>query len=101
MNKTMYVDIPEEVINKIERLYYDYENYKDVISSCLDLHKLDADTSFINSAIFKEYQHQASIAFASYNMSKQSLDKYMPQDNKKYTWNLNFNTSQLELTEVL
>lgn len=100
MNKTTYIDIPIEVTNEIERFYYDYENYKDVIATCLDLHKLDVDKSFLDSVIFKEYQHQASVAFASYNMAKTSIDKYVPQDGKTYNWNLNFSTSQLELTEV-
>lgn len=100
MKQVNYIDIPQEVNDKIERLYYDDANYKDVIATCLDLHKMDVDGSFLDSAIFKEYQRQSSMAFAAYSIAKQEIDKYLPQDGKQYNWNLNFSTAQLEITEV-
>lgn len=100
MSKVDYVDIPKEVVNEVERFYYDYESYKDVIATCLEMHQMDQDMAFLDSNIFKGYQKQAAEAFSGYNIAKGQLDQYIPDKyaDKTYNWNLNFATNQLEIT---
>lgn len=96
-----YIDVNDEIVTEVERLHYSYENYKDVVQSCLDLHKLDPDASFLESPIFKGYQDQMSEACAAYNVAKADLEmRFVPKEDKEHgcTWMLNFTTGQLEVT---
>ena len=95
-----YIDVNDEIVTEVERLHYSYENYKDVVQSCLDLHKLDPDASFLESPIFKGYQDQMSEACAAYNVAKAEIEKtFVPKEYRDNgcTWNLNFTTNQLEI----
>jgi hypothetical protein len=98
--KTDYIDIPEKVVNEVERYHYDYQSYKDVIASCLEMHQFDSDDSFLENKVFKGYQKQAAESFAGYNLAKEQINQYIPTDyeGKAYNWNLNFATNQLEIT---
>lgn len=94
--QTMIMD--EETVNELTRAHYDYENYKDVIQSCLDIHKLDPDDSFINSVIFKSYQDKMNEAFTVYNKLKAKLEHDYSLMNTN--WNLDFSTGELTYTPV-
>lgn len=92
MSKEVII-LDEETVTKLKRAHYDYENYKDIIASCLDLHKLDDDDSFISSAIFQGYQNKMREAFAAYNELKGDLERKHNLQNK--SWNLDFSTGEL------
>jgi hypothetical protein len=99
LNPDLVVEIPEDIVNAIRRFFYDYNSYKDVIANILDIHKLDVDSSFIESPIFHKFMEQYQIAFTAYNASLKQLDKFIPKEfvENGYTWNLNFDTNGLEL----
>lgn len=100
--KEKNIDINVEIVQEIERLHYAYENYKDIIMTCLDLHKLDIDDSFLESEVFTSYEHKMNKAFAEYNVAKSELEnKYVPKEDREMgcMWNLNFATNQLEITK--
>lgn len=101
MKEEKVFEVSQEIIDMVERLHYDYEGYKDIISNILEIHKKDIDDSFLNSKIFESYQHKAMEAYAAYNIAKGELEKkYMPQDGKTYDWNLDFVTNEITFTEV-
>lgn len=95
-----YVNVPQDVTDYVERCMYDYECYKDVVATCMDIHKLDTDGSFLDSVIFKDYSKKMTNAYKVYSIARNELNKYVPEDGRSYNWQMNFDTSQLELTEA-
>ena len=87
--------LDQEVIDKLQRLHYDYENYKDVIATCLDAHAKDADASFLDGPIFKEYERRMSEAFTAYSVAKGEIEKQYQCENTR--WNIDFQTRELTI----
>lgn len=94
MSETSII-VDKETVTALHRAHYEYESYKDVVMSCLDLHRLDTDDSFLNSNIFKGYQDKAQKAFIAYNELKGDLEK--KYELKNTVWNLDFTTGELTI----
>lgn len=89
------VKIEPSIVERIERLYFDYESYKDVVATCFDLHKADTDSSFLDSEVFKKYQENMHEAFVAYNVAKGELETQYGLKHK--SWNLDFTTCELTI----
>ena len=100
MKEKKNIEVSQEVTNYLQRLHFEVEARKDVIATLLDTHKLDENTDLLESPVFLEYSKQLSQTKAEYELAKGELDKFIPKDilDGKFDWNLNFATSQLEIT---
>lgn len=101
MKEKKIIEIKQEVTNYIQRLFFEVEARKDVIATLLDSHKADENIDLLVSPVFLEYSKQLTQAKAEYEIAKGELDAFIPKEilkNRKFDWNLNFASSQLELT---
>ena len=84
--KTIIVD--KEICSNLERLHYDVEARKAIITSCLQTEGMNFGNKF------EEYQATYNKLFTEYNKAKQEMLKKYNVEGKS-NWNLNFDTCEL------
>lgn len=100
-NNILVIEIPEDVSSYIQRLSYEVESMKEIVSLLMENNR--HDSSFIQTPIFKEYSKELTEAIASFELAKSELEKnFVPEELKEhnYNWNLDFSTYELTI-EVL
>ena len=97
----LYIDLPEDVFNSIQRTTYEVSSTQNVVNMFLQDHINDATADALESAIFKKYQEQLVNLNIRFDNEKAELtERFVPDNikNTNYNWNVNFQTKQLEIT---
>lgn len=84
--KTIIID--KETCSIIERLHYEVEARKSLITTCLQTDGMSFGSKF------EEYQNTYNEVFKQYNKAKQEMLKKYNVEGKG-NWNLNFDTCEL------
>ncbi len=98
--KSFTVEIPEEVVNELERCQYEVNSRQGVIDRYLEKHMNDADGSAIDAAPFKHFMSLLAECEAEYEMVKEAItENYVPDVLKEHQaeWNLDFHTHILTI----
>lgn len=84
----MKIIIDEQICTEIERLHYEVNSRKDIITSFLQMENVSA------TDLFKRYQEEYNETYTAYNKAKQEMVKQyeVPSDS---SWNLDFATREL------
>jgi len=94
------IELPEDVVNYLQRLAYEYDAYKDNITFLLDSKRDDAN--LLESGAFKKYSELQSRTKAEYEEAKLDVQqRFVPSDlsdNHKVNWEINFSTRELIIT---
>lgn len=93
-NKEITIEIPEAVVNFIQRLDVECQSYKNIISYILTHDDMD-----ITTERFKQYQEDYQNTLYAFEIAKQELEKkYIFNNFINYTWNLNYKTNIITIT---
>lgn len=93
-NKEITIEIPEAVVNFIQRLDVECQSYKNIISYILTHDDID-----ITTERFKQYQEDYQNTLYAFEIAKQELEKkYIFNNFINYTWNLNYKTNIITIT---
>lgn len=95
------IEVAQELVNYIERLQYEVDAYKDVITTLMNAHVGDSDGAFVNSAVFTSYSEKFAEAKAEYELAKEQMtQQYIPSCLTEHntSWALDFATCQLTIT---
>lgn len=93
-NKEIAIEIPEAVVNFIQRLDVECQSYKNIISYILTHDNMD-----ITTERFKQYQEDYQNTLYAFEIAKQELEKkYIFNNFTNYTWNLNYKTNIITIT---
>lgn len=99
--KKIQINIPEDIVNKIQRNHSEVDSRMLLIDRLMDTHKDTPD--FIDSPIFKRY-HDEFVEFSTeFDMRKQELTKnYIPEYllEHQINWSLDYDTCILNV-EIL
>lgn len=99
--KQYFREIPEDVVNTIEKANYEYETLKDNVAFLLDQHQNDPD--FLASDIFNRYQNAEVTAKMQYERLKKEFEKkFVPKEfsGHQISWSLEYNTKVLTITKM-
>lgn len=91
------ITIDQNTVNLLEALHYEVSSRKEVIHFMLT----KPDPGF-NKELFDHYNKEYAEFYAQYDMAKTELQKtYIPEElkSKNITWNLDFNSCTLTITE--
>lgn len=90
-----YIEISKEVCDYLERLSYDIETRKSIITRLFDEAKSSSDDAVLKSPAFQSYHAELEEAAASYETAKKDLEKFLDEKVKEksgevelYNWNL-------------
>lgn len=105
-NNEYYVDIEKKVCDYMERLSYDIETRKSVITRLFDESKTATDDSVLESPAFKAYHNELEEAVASYEIAKKDLEQFLDKEVKErngdgvsYNWILeDFRQPKVKIT---
>lgn len=93
-SKEITIEIPEAVVNFIQRLDVECQSYKNIIS-----YILTHDDMNITTERFKSYQQDYQNTLYAFEIAKQELEKkYIFNNFINYTWNLNYKTNIITIT---
>lgn len=93
------VVIPEEVVADINLKDTTYQALRETISSLVEAHALDEDTSFVSSPVFSALQNKMTMALKEFNEAKNKLQEdYIPKDIPGKNWDLNYATNIMTIT---
>lgn len=98
------IKLDSKFCNELQKAMIESNAFKDAINTMINMHRFDETDEFIDSAVFKKYNSQYVEAFSRYELLKDMLtDDYIPDDvkaRKSYSWAVNFNSQELEITEA-
>ena len=100
-DNVLTIEIPENLASYIQRLSYEVESMKGIVSLLMENNRHDA--SFIQTPVFKGYSKELAEATAAFELAKSELEKsFVPEKLKghNFNWNLDFATYELTI-EVL
>lgn len=90
-NKEIIIDIPEEIVNFIQRLDIECQSYKNIISYIL----IHNDVNISNER-FKQYQENYQKTLYAFEIAKQELEKkYVLNNFSNCSWRLDYKTNSL------
>lgn len=89
-NKEITIEIPEAVVNFIQRLDVECQSYKSIISYILTHDDMD-----ITTERFKQYQKDYQNTLYAFEIAKQELEKKYISYNPNQQWTLNYKTNTL------
>lgn len=105
--KEFTVKINKEITDYMERLSYDIETRKSIITRLFDDAKTAVDDSILSSPAFKTYHKELEEAVASYEVAKSDLSKELDCIVEKheghkvsaYNWSINdFRQPEVQIT---
>lgn len=99
--KTIEIEVPQEVVNQIERCQYEVNSRQGVIDRYLEKHMNDTDGSAIESAPFQYFMSQLAAAEAELEITKNQMSEvYIPQALKEHQteWIIDFSTGIMTVT---
>ena len=95
------IKVNEEIVNDIQAKDVSLQTSKEILIQMLDMHKLDRDTSFMETPIFKAYQQDIENKRLEFDKAKDKMaSEYIPENlaEKVKEWNLNYFTNELTIT---
>lgn len=98
--KTITVEVPEEMVNELERCQYETNCRQSVIDRYLDKHANDANGKALETEVFKHFMSLLAEVEAEYEMAKEAISKtYVPEQlqGHQVNWNLDFQTNILTI----
>lgn len=95
------IQLTQEEMNELEKVYYDYEVLKDNVAFMIELHASDAN--FLDSETYAKLAEKQRKAYEVYiNTKNEYTIKYIPQeilDANKYIWQADFVNHKLVIME--
>jgi hypothetical protein len=94
------IQIPEEVVNRIQLKDFEAVSMQAVITNMLESHALDADTTIIDSPVFVGYQNRLVKVRKDFEEAKDAmLITYVDEVTRTAVtnWNLDYNSCTLTL----
>ena len=79
--KMKRVNIPEDVMTKLERLHFEYNAMQSNMAFIIEQHK--DDPSFLDSSIFVAYTNKLTNKLIEYQKQKDCVTALLPEDLKK------------------
>lgn len=89
INNKLVINLPEDVVNYLERLSYEYESCKDNIAFLLDSRR--DDENLLESVAFKKYCEKQDQTKAEFEEAKyQVQQKFIPKKllDHKFNWEI-------------
>ena len=105
--KTFYINISKETCDYLQRLHYEINTSRNVVTALLDQHKDDPDASVLTGVPFQTYHKKLEEAEYSYQIAKDELTKELTpkvqehegNENVVFDWNLeDFQIPQVLIT---
>lgn len=91
---TLTKQIPNNVVDYLERLSFEVEGMKRVIKELIMENA--SNPSFLESETFQKYNERYELRNAAYEIGKNEMaQNFLPQDKTVLSWNLNFSTGIL------
>ena len=105
-NKEFYIEINKDVCSLLERLSYDIETRKGIVTRLLEDSKNDSDSSVLDSIPFRTYHKQLEESICSFETAKLDLQDYLDKevtanagDSVSYLWNIeDFRNPKVKIT---
>lgn len=94
------IQIPEEVVNRIQLKDFEAVSMQAVITNMLESHALDADTTIIESPVFVGYQNRLVKVRKEFEEAKDNmLVEFIDAEVRStiMNWNLDYNSCTLTL----
>lgn len=94
------IQIPEEVVNKIQLKDFETISMQSVIANILESHVLDTDARILETPVFGGYQNMLIKARKEFEQAKnEMIMKYVDEDVRKsiINWNLDYSSCILIL----
>ena len=95
-------NVSDEDVVELQAKDVEFNTGKEVLMQMIDMHKLDTDTTFLQSPVFKAYEADVNAKRLAFDKAKDALvTKYIPKDISPQVkeWSLNYYTG--ELTAIL
>ena len=93
------VTIDEKTRDLVQRLHIEYYQKEKVVKGLLEDHQFDDDDGFLESNIFKTYEHRAEKALYAYEVAQREMEQhYLPEEFKgmtNYKWTLDYDSCEL------
>lgn len=94
------IQIPEEVVNKIQLKDFETISMQSVIANILESHVLDTDARILETPVFGGYQNMLVKVRKEFEQAKdEMIMKYVDEDVRKsiINWNLDYSSCILIL----
>lgn len=92
-NKEITIEIPEAVVNFIQRLDIECQSYKNIISYILTHEDMN-----ITTERFKQYQEDYQNTLYAFEIAKQELEQqYIDISLNNIPWHLNYKTNKITI----
>lgn len=92
-------EVNEELVNYIQRLAYDVNSHRGVITKLIEDHAKDADASILISPVFTNYHDKLSSLEAEFEIAKETLENtVIPEKYRNFPWNLNYSSRILTIS---
>lgn len=100
IKKTIKIDVPQEMVDYLQRLNFEVMTRTEIITKLLETHQNDTDESLFTSKPFLKYSEELSRIKAEYELAKIEVEKtYAPKElqGHTYNWSVDFQTNEMTI----
>lgn len=99
--RTIDIELPQEVVNEVQRAGLEAKSRQGVIDRYFEKHLEDNDASALDAKPFKHFMSLLAEAEAEFELAKDAItDEYLPDylKNHECDWTLDYNTCVMTIT---
>ena len=95
----MRIKVDDELMNQLQRAHFDVQTRQSIITTLMENHAIDGNSSVLQSEAFSTYHKELELAFANLELLKSAITaEYIPDEAKAQNdarWEADFSSGEL------